>query len=78
MDIAKQIDSIIEQRKSRLPMLEEKMQQMLEEKMQEMDRMLDVLADLEYMKNQMIDGEGTARTNGKYAVLLQQNPESTS
>lgn len=67
MDIAKQIDSIIEQRKSRLPMLEEKMQQM--------DRMLDVLADAEYMKNQMIDGEGTARTNGKYAVLLQQNPE---
>ena len=67
MDIAKQIDGIIEQRKKHLPVLEEKMHQM--------DLMLDILADAEYMKKQMIDENGTARTEGKYAVLLQQNPE---
>ena len=67
MGISQKIDNIIEQRKSRLPLLEEKMQQM--------EKMRNVLADVEYMKMQMLDEEGNARVDGKYAVLLQQNPE---
>ena len=67
MGISQKIDNIIEQRKCRLPMIEEKMQQM--------ENMRNVLADVEYMKTQMLDEEGNARVEGKYAVLLQQNPE---
>lgn len=67
MGISEQIDGIIMRRKNRLPMMEE-MQK-------ELGNMRRALAELEYMRSQMIDGEGKVCEGGKYAGLLAQNPE---
>lgn len=67
MGISNQIDAIIQKRRSRLPMIECKLN--------EMQKITKVLSELEYMKNQMIDSDGEIRKDGKYAELLLQNPE---
>lgn len=67
MAITEQIEEIIKRRKDRLPVIQKKQQ--------EMEKIRSVLAELEYMKDQMIDSEGSIRENGRYSDLLRQNPD---
>lgn len=67
MGISEQINGIIMRRKNRLPMVEGRLK--------ELEQMRQILSELEYMREQMIDGKGNVKEDGKYAELLAQNPE---
>ena len=67
MKISEQINQIIEARHQHLPEIEARLADL-----SEIEALLD---QLDYVKNQMISPEGNILTNGKYAVLLMQNPD---
>lgn len=67
MGIARQLETIIQKRKARLPYIEKKLKHMQE--------ILSKLTDLDYIKSQMIDRKGNIKEDGKYKDLLSSNPD---
>lgn len=67
MQVSEQINKIIEERHRHLPGIDLKLK--------ELSEIDELLKQLDYVKSQMISPDGDIIKNGKYAALLEQNPD---